>query len=138
MGEAQQNHFNLHQTLKNGSAISEPISPKLETIAASIQAIANQYQGDSLSLLALLRSLEGLHQEIRDGLFQAALPDNRQALYALLRDIESDGGWPYIHRMRLQSFLAKLPVEEVAEIDALSAPTANGNSNLSAGETYRG
>jgi hypothetical protein len=37
--------------------------------------------------------------------FQVSLPDNRQALYALLKDIEEEGGWPYIDRMRLRSLL---------------------------------
>jgi hypothetical protein len=52
--------------------------------------------------LALLRQLEKLHKEVRDGAFQESLPDNRQRLYSLLRDIESEGGWPYIERMRLR------------------------------------
>lgn len=83
----------------------------LETIGKLIRAAAQQRHGKSLELLALLRLLEALHQDIRDSLFQKSLPDNRQALYALLRDIESDGGWPYIHRMKLQAFLANLTME---------------------------
>jgi hypothetical protein len=55
--------------------------------------------------------LEQLHREIRDGSFQDSLPENRQQLYSLLKDIESEGGWPYIERMRLQAFIAKLPEE---------------------------
>lgn len=86
----------------------------LEAIAALVQQTAAQYQGQSRKLLALLRRLEALHQEIRDDLFQKSLPDNRQSLYALLRDIESDGGWPYIHRMKLQEFLANL-LDELSE-----------------------
>lgn len=86
-------------------------SSDLQAIADLVHAIARQRQGKSLELLALLRLLEALHQEIRDGLFQPSLPDNRQALYALLRDIEADGGWPYIHRMRLQEFLSNLCTE---------------------------
>lgn len=83
----------------------------METIATLVRATAQQYQQQSRELLALLRLLESLHKEIRDGLFQESLPDNRQALYKLLRDIEADGGWPYIHRMRLQAFLAQFPVD---------------------------
>lgn len=83
----------------------------LEGIATIIQTVAQQHQGQSLELLAILRLLEQLHQEIRDNFFQEALPDNRQALYALLRDIETSGGWPYIHRMKLQAFLANFPPE---------------------------
>ena len=88
---------------------------KLKSIATTVRALAGSYQQDSLALLALLRQLEQLHREIRDGLFQASLPDNRQALYALLKDIESEGGWPYIERMKLQSFLAHLGVQPEAE-----------------------
>lgn len=81
---------------------------ELESIAQSIRELANRRQGDSIALLALLRMLEHLHQEIRDTLFQDSLPDNRQALYRLLRNIETAGGWPYIHRMKLQALLARL------------------------------
>ncbi|MGL5084006.1 MAG: hypothetical protein ACRC8A_21175 [Microcoleaceae cyanobacterium] len=66
------------------------------------------FAGDPLALLALLRTLESLHQEIRDSLFQETLPDNRQALYHLLREIESQGGWPYIPRMSLRSLQEKI------------------------------
>lgn len=82
----------------------------LEAIATLVNAAAQKRQGQSLELLVLLRLLESLHQEIRDGRFQKSLPDNRQALYALLKDIESAGGWPHIHRMKLQAFLSRLPL----------------------------
>ncbi len=87
------------------------LSADLEEIATSIWTVAQRQQGQSLELLAILRLLEHLHQEIRDGLFQEALPQNRQALYALLRDIEQSGGWPYIHRMKLQTFLTHFVIE---------------------------
>ncbi len=90
---------------------SGQLSTKLQAIATAIRALAQSCQEDSLALLALLRCLEELHRELRDGLFQASLPDNRQALYKLLKDIETEGGWPYIERMKLQSFLANLPAE---------------------------
>lgn len=80
----------------------------LEAIGRLVRTAAQTCKGQNLKLLALLRLIESLHQEIRDGLFQESLPQNRQALYALLRDIEADGGWPYIHRMKLQAFLANL------------------------------
>lgn len=80
----------------------------LTTIAHQVRSTAQKRVGDSQQLLKLLRLLEELHREIRDSLFQASLPESRQALYALLKDIEADGGWPYIHRMRLQSLLTNL------------------------------
>lgn len=95
----------------------EPESPlplNFEAIAEAVNQSVQRSQGDCLQLLALLRMLEGLHREVCDGPFQASLPTNRQALYALLRDIEAEGGWPYIHRMKLQGFLANLTTEPEA------------------------
>ena len=86
----------------------------LQSIRRITWAIAQDHQGDSLSLLAILRLLEQVHQEIRDDLFQQSLPDNRQSLYKLLRDIETKGGWPYIYRMKLQSIMEKMDLEEEA------------------------
>lgn len=93
---------------------------ELQAIATAVRALADVCQGDSLALVAVLRQLEELHREIRDGVFQASLPDNRQALYALLKDIEAEGGWPYIERMKLQSFLTNLAAEAVQHTGALS------------------
>ncbi len=86
----------------------ESESPEFEQIATSIKKLSVASEGDSVELLSLLRLLESLHREICEGLFQESLPDNRQALYALLRDIEAKGGWPYIRRMGLQSLLVNL------------------------------
>jgi hypothetical protein len=86
----------------------------LAAIATTIRKTAQTSRDSNLELLALLRLLESLHQEIRDSLFQDSLPDNRQALYALLKDIENNGGWPHIYKMRLQSLLANLLPEDDA------------------------
>lgn len=86
----------------------EELELVLQAVSDTVQKLAIDCRGDSLKLLAILRTLESLHQELRDTLFQEALPDNRQALYQLLKDIEASGGWPYIHRMRLQSLLRNL------------------------------
>ncbi|MBW4538854.1 MAG: hypothetical protein KME43_06845 [Myxacorys chilensis ATA2-1-KO14] len=83
-------------------------SPELEQIRKSVKQIAGESRGETLELLSLLRFLESLHREISEGLFQDSLPNNRQALYALLKDIEANGGWPYICRMRIQAFLKNL------------------------------
>jgi len=102
----------LEDTKRGQLSISQTLEPPdLSAIAKLVHATAQSYQGKSSELLALLRLLESLHQGIRDDLFQKSLPDNRQALYALLRDIEIEGGWPYIHRMKLQSFLSNLLAE---------------------------
>ncbi len=104
---------------------------ELQSIATAVRALAQSCPGDSLALLALLRQLEKLHREIRDGMFQASLPDNRQTLYALLRDIESQGGWPYIERMKLQSFLANLELEQAGEPgDRTSSENSSGDASI--------
>lgn len=84
----------------------------LNEIADRINHIADRDRADPLALLHLLRTLEQLHREIQQGCFQAALPNSRQALYALLRDIEENGGWPYIQRWKLQELFANLAETE--------------------------
>jgi hypothetical protein len=97
----------------------EKLSFKLQAIATAVHDACVNCQGDIIALLALLRQLEQLHREIRDGVFQENLPDNRQALYALLKDIESEGGWPYIERMRLQAYIANMQQEAGSENEEL-------------------
>ncbi|NWF58564.1 MAG: hypothetical protein HXY43_04445 [Fischerella sp.] len=102
--------------MNNGKIFElEKLSCKLQDIATVVHDAVAVCQEDTIALLALLRQLEQLHREIRDGAFQESLPNNRQALYSLLKDIESEGGWPYIERMRLQAFLTNLPPEATSE-----------------------
>ena len=91
---------------------------ELQGLATDIRALAQSCKGDSMAILALLRALETLHQEIRDGLFQESLPDNRQALYALLKKVEAESGWPYIPRKPLRSLLVNL----TGELEGAAAP----------------
>jgi hypothetical protein len=92
--------------------------PDLQAIAAIIRDAAQHYQGDVLGLLDLLRMLEKAHQEIREGFFQEALPTSRHELYALLRDIETQGGWPYIYSRQLRSLLNELVAASVRAAEA--------------------
>jgi hypothetical protein len=88
-------------------------------IADALEAlwyVAQKSKNNSLQLLEILRKLENLHQEIRDTLFQESLPDNRQALYVLLKDIETNGGWPYIYRTKLLELLDRLTQEEINQL----------------------
>jgi hypothetical protein len=88
---------------------------QLESLAREVWRLANTVEGNTMELLAILRILEQLHRDIRDGLFQQSLPDNRQQLYHLLREIESKGGWPYIPRSYLKSMLDKINPDSVTE-----------------------
>jgi len=80
----------------------------IDPFLAAIWNDAQISKSDPIKLLAILRKLESLHQEIRDTLFQEALPENRQALYTMLKDIEAKGGWPYIYRLRLRELMERL------------------------------
>jgi hypothetical protein len=104
-----------------------PASLPLDTLAQTVQGIAQQAAGSSTQLLALLRVLESLHREICEGAFQQSLPNTRQNLHFLLRDIESQGGWPYIPRLKLQRLLTALnaPAEtaSIAEPDVVQPET---------------
>lgn len=97
----------------NKSFESDNLSQKLQEITSAIGDAVESCKGDTIALLSLLRKLEMLHREICDGAFQQSLPDNRHGLYALLREIESEGGWPYIERMRIQDLLMNLEAESL-------------------------
>lgn len=90
----------------------EELPPDLQLISDEVVKAAKSRDNDVLALLWLLRLLEQLHRDICETQFQAALPTNRQRLYALLRDIETSGGWPYIQRMKLRSLLENLESTE--------------------------
>ncbi|WOD41430.1 hypothetical protein [Nodosilinea sp. E11] len=91
----------------------------LDQISQLIDQAAIKRKAASTDLLALLRLLEQHHRDICETLFYDALPDNRQHLYAMLRDIEINGGWPYIQRMKLQALLANLPDLDVDNLFTL-------------------
>ncbi|MEM9087983.1 MAG: hypothetical protein AAGC93_04490 [Cyanobacteria bacterium P01_F01_bin.53] len=84
----------------------------LSQLSQTVRSTAQNRTGDCIALLELLRLLDQLHFEIRDTLFRDALPDNRQRLYRLLKDIEQEGGWPYIKRMKLLDLIEHLEAEE--------------------------
>ncbi|MEM8804666.1 MAG: hypothetical protein AAGF01_01285 [Cyanobacteria bacterium P01_G01_bin.38] len=99
----------------------------LLALAEAVKVAAQDRQGDCFELLELLRALESWHQSIRETVFRDALPSNRQRLYQLLRDIEVNGGWPYIKRMKLTSFLAAL--EATVETTESHSPNVTGSSH---------
>jgi hypothetical protein len=97
---------------QNQAKMTEQRSQHQQELTEVALAWAKTYEGDCFELLSLLRTLESLHRQIRDEMFQGTLPDNRQKLYALLREIEENGGWPYIQRMRLKELLTNLEGEQ--------------------------
>jgi hypothetical protein len=73
--------------------------------------IAACQRADPQGLLQILRELEALHRQICEEMLMPALPNTRHELFALLQNIEANGGWPYIYRIRLQELLQKLHQE---------------------------
>ena len=70
-----------------------------------LQALGDAVQDDPDALLELLRQLEQLHRTIQDGPFRASLPSDRNQLFELLQTMERSGGWPYIPRLQLRTFM---------------------------------
>jgi hypothetical protein len=98
---------------------------ELQEIEQLVHQLAERSQGDTLELLGILRFLEQLHRDLSESVFQESLPTNRQALYALLKDIEANGGWPYIYRLRLQELLHRL---EPSSLESLGIPAPKPTS----------
>jgi hypothetical protein len=100
--------------------MSEPLSfelddtlpEDLQQISELIEKAAIARQDDCVALLTLLRLLEQRHREIRENAFRQALPTSRHSLYSLLKDIEVNGGWPYIQRMKLRSLFVNFFPED--------------------------
>jgi hypothetical protein len=87
----------------------QPISEySLQEIERLVWATAQQAEGNNIALLSLLRVLEALHRKVREELFEPSLPQTRNDLYHLVREIEELGGWPYIERLKLQALLENL------------------------------
>jgi hypothetical protein len=72
---------------------------------AALEALADGMADQPEALLDLLRRLESLHRTIQDGPFRNSLPSSRNALYQLLSEMEESGGWPYIPRLQLRTFM---------------------------------
>lgn len=87
---------------------SQELIQKLQEITTVIQDLAQQQQNNCQGLLLLLRTIEHLHRDIREQLFEPSLPNTRKDVYNLLREIEESGGWPYIERMRLKALMVHL------------------------------
>ena len=78
---------------------------RLNQLLADLQTLADEADGQPDVLLQLLRRLEELHRTIQDGPFRASLPAGRGELFNLLQSMEKSGGWPYIPRLQLRTFM---------------------------------
>ena len=78
---------------------------------AALGELAEELRGDPEALLILLRELEALHRDVQHGPFRQSLPENRQKLFTLLQGMEKNGGWPYIPRLQLRTFIDLLGQE---------------------------
>jgi len=81
---------------------------RLQALLADVDAIAADLEGQSAPLLTLLRQIEALHRRIQDGPFRTSLPADRHQFFTLLQAMETSGGWPYIPRLQLRTFLDML------------------------------
>ena len=90
----------------------------------ALQALANELEGQPELLLEMLRRIEQLHRSIQDGPFRSSLPSDRNGLFRLLSEMEHSGGWPYIPRLQLRTFIDLLSHEAVAASspEAAAAP----------------
>jgi len=100
---------------------------KIEATSAQIKLLALQSKNDPVELLHILRVLEQLHRDICNDIFQPALPNSRHALFDLLRDIETKGGWPHINRLNLNQLFEHLEAAEsdISESEVMGAEIAN-------------
>ncbi len=101
-------------------ASNSALTDRLRQISAIGLQLAVDHQHQTDELLAILRTLEELHRHIREDFFQPALPQSRHSLYSLLMEIESQGGWPYIERMRLQDLLQSMVADVPDEVKSPS------------------
>ena len=97
---------------QNRDIHSVDLDSLLADVAKDLFALAEKNQHDNLFLWSLLRSLEQIHRQIRVNYFDSALPQTRNDLYQFVREIEEQGGWPYIERMRLKELLHNLENDE--------------------------
>ncbi|MEB3159319.1 MAG: hypothetical protein VKK03_07640 [Synechococcus sp.] len=89
-------------------ALSSAEQERLDALLENLNALADDLRGNPQALLALLRSIEASHRSIQDDAFRSSLPENRQHLFNLLQTMERSGGWPYIPRLQLKTFIAML------------------------------
>ena len=101
--------------------LNEGQQHQLTSMLDQLNQLASYLDGDPEALLELLRQLEHLHRRIQDGPFRSSLPADRNHLFNLLQGMERSGGWPYIPRLQLRTFMDLLQGEDRAEEHPLAA-----------------
>jgi hypothetical protein len=89
----------------------------------SLQQLTQELNGNPEALLEVLRQIEQLHRTVQDGAFRGSLPADRSQLFGLLQNMERSGGWPYIPRLQLRTFMDLLQLDDDPEAprEALAA-----------------
>ena len=86
-----------------------PLDPaqqnRLDSLLQELDQLAAELDGRPDALLLVLRQLEQRHRTIQDGPFRGSLPADRNQLFNLLQNMERSGGWPYIPRLQLRTFM---------------------------------
>ena len=82
----------------------DAIKGRIAPLIAELREVANELK-QAETLLALLREIETIHRDIQEGPFRQSLPEDRQDLCTLLQTMEKSGGWPYIPRLQLRTFI---------------------------------
>ena len=101
--------------------LNEGQQQQLQSVLGQLDQLAAELDGDPEALLQLLRQVEQLHRRIQDGPFRNSLPADRNHLFTLLQGMEKSGGWPYIPRLQLRTFMDLLQVEDTPEQHPLAA-----------------
>lgn len=103
--------------MRDASPHDNPAPPawevKLQALLSEVDGLATELEGQPAPLLTLLRQIEALHRRIQDGPFRTSLPADRHQFFTLLQAMETSGGWPYIPRLQLRTFLDLLDREEL-------------------------
>jgi hypothetical protein len=102
---------------------------RLNLLLAELGDLAAALEDQPAALLDLLRRLEQLHRTIQDGPFRASLPAERNQLFSLLQQMESSGGWPYIPRLQLRTFMDLIQQQPVKGSATPSGPAGPGGSD---------
>ena len=84
------------------------IQAQLQPMLEQLRALADDQRDQPEALLLFLRELEALHRDVQEGAFRNSLPEDRQQLFSFLQTLERSGGWPYIPRLQLKTFIALL------------------------------